>query len=97
VPLRSLLLAALIVAAATAAIAEEKPVVLKNAPGHEVVESNCGSCHSLDYIRMNAPFMTSKVWEAEVSKMINAFGAPIGPADAKTIIDYLARNYGSPG
>ncbi len=96
-PLRSLLLAALIVAAATAAIAEEKPVVLKNAPGHDVVESNCGSCHSLDYIRMNAPFMTSKVWEAEVSKMINAFGAPIEPADAKTIIDYLARNYGSPG
>jgi len=49
-----------------------------------------------DYIRTNSPFMTAKVWEAEVTKMINAFGAPIEPADAKAIIDYLARNYGSP-
>jgi hypothetical protein len=29
-----------------------------------------------------------------VAKMINAFGAPIDPADAKTIADYLKANYG---
>lgn len=97
-PLRSLLLTVLVAAAATTgALAEEKPVPLKEAPGHDLVESNCGSCHSLDYIRMNSPFMTGKAWEAEVKKMINAFGAPIEPADAKTIIEYLTRNYGSPG
>jgi hypothetical protein len=28
------------------------------------------------------------------AKMINAFGAPIDPADAKTIRDYLKQNYG---
>jgi hypothetical protein len=28
--------------------------------------------------------------------MITVFGAPIDPADAKTIADYLARNYGKP-
>jgi sulfite dehydrogenase (cytochrome) subunit B len=84
------------VAALAAAHAEERAVPLKDAPGHELVEGNCGACHSLDYIRTNSPFMTAKVWEAEVTKMINAFGAPIEPADAKAITDYLARNYGSP-
>jgi hypothetical protein len=29
--------------------------------------------------------------------MIKAFGAPIAPEDAKTIVDYLVRNYGKPG
>ncbi len=43
-----------------------------------------------------AALMTAKMWEAEVTKMIATFGAPIDPPDAKTIIDYLARNYGSP-
>ena len=80
-----------------AAGAEEQPVPLKPAPGHEVVEGNCGGCHSLDYIRTNAPFPTAKVWEAEVNKMIGVFGAPIEPADAKIIIDYLAKNYGKSG
>lgn len=41
--------------------------------------------------------MTGKVWEAEVNKMIKAFGADIDPADAKTITDYLTRTYGKPG
>jgi mono/diheme cytochrome c family protein len=77
------------------ALAEEKPVPLKNAPGRDTVEQNCGACHSLDYIRMNSPFPSAKLWEAEVTKMIKAFGAPIEDADAKTIIDYLAKNYGS--
>jgi hypothetical protein len=80
-----------------AASAEELTVPLKTAPGHEVVEQNCGACHSLDYIRMNSPFMTAKVWAAEVAKMINVFGAPIAPPDARAIVDYLWRNYGSPG
>jgi hypothetical protein len=31
-------------------------------------------------------------WEAEVTKMINAFGALIGQADAEIIGDYLKAN-----
>lgn len=89
--------AALLVAASGAALADEKPVPLKPGPGQDVVGANCGACHSLDYIRTNAPFMTGKVWEAEVSKMINVFGAPIDPANAKTIIEYLSKTYGAPG
>jgi hypothetical protein len=67
---------------------------LKQAPGVDVVEGQCGSCHSLDYIPMNSPFLDAARWDAEVAKMIKAFGAPIDPADAKTIGDYLKQNYG---
>jgi mono/diheme cytochrome c family protein len=79
---------------ALAAVAQEKPVELKNAPGREKVEGNCSGCHSLDYIPMNSPFLDAAMWNAEVTKMIRAFGAPIGDDDAKAIVDYLAKNYG---
>jgi mono/diheme cytochrome c family protein len=94
---RALLPALALLLVAAAAQAEEKTVPLKPGAGEDVVNANCNACHSLDYIRINAPFMTAKVWEAEVTKMINVFGATIEPADAKTITDYLARNYGKPG
>jgi hypothetical protein len=41
--------------------------------------------------------MTEKQWEAEVAKMINAFGADIDAASAKTIVDYLTKFYGRGG
>ena len=62
------------------------------APGRDVIEGYCGACHSLDYIRMNSPFLGATHWDAEVAKMIKAFGAPIDPADAKIIGDYLKEN-----
>jgi mono/diheme cytochrome c family protein len=77
------------------AAAEEKPVELKKAPGLEKVEGNCSGCHSLDYIVMNSPFPNAALWDAEVTKMIKAFGAPIDDSDAKVIADYLKKNYGS--
>ena len=80
---------------ATSAAAEEKSVQLKQAPGLDKVEGNCGGCHSLDYVPMNSPFLNAAGWEAEVAKMINAFGAPIDQADAKTIAEYLKSNYGT--
>jgi len=87
-----LLSAALI---ASPAAANEKPVELKKAPGLDKVETNCASCHSLDYIQMNSPFPSAAVWDAEVTKMIKAFGAPIEDADAAVIKDYLKQNYGN--
>jgi hypothetical protein len=77
-----------------AVMASEMPVELKPGTGADKVEGHCGACHSLDYIRMNAPFLEAAGWDAEVSKMINAYGAPISSADAKTIADYLKANYG---
>jgi sulfite dehydrogenase (cytochrome) subunit B len=91
---------ALIIALAAATIAlpssaEERPVELKKAPGLDKVEGNCSGCHSLDYIVMNSPFPNAPLWDAEVAKMIKAFGAPISDGDAKVIADYLKTNYGS--
>jgi hypothetical protein len=93
--MRGLLIAALGLLVAPGAHADEQPVMLKDAPGHEIVEGFCGACHSLDYIQTNSPFPSAALWDAEVKKMINAFGAPIPAADAKTITEYLIKNYGS--
>jgi mono/diheme cytochrome c family protein len=90
-----MLVAMLAVTISGAALADEKPVDLKKAPGLDKVEANCGACHSLDYILMNSPFPNAALWDAEVAKMVGAFGAPIEPADAKAIADYLKANYGS--
>ena len=85
--------AALVLIPASAS-ADEPAVHLKQAPGVAVVEGHCAACHSLDYIVMNSPFLDAAHWDAEVAKMIKAFGAPISPADAKTIGAYLKQNYG---
>lgn len=75
-------------------LADEKPIELKNAPGLDKVQANCGTCHSLDYIQMNSPFMNAATWDAEVTKMIKAYGAPISDTDAAAIKEYLKANYG---
>jgi hypothetical protein len=79
---------------ATRATAPEKPIQLNQAPGRDKVEAHCGGCHSLDYVIMNSPFLNASGWDAEVAKMINAFGAPIDQSDAEIIADYLKKNYG---
>ena len=91
-----LLLIASIALGATLVYAAEQRVALKEGPGRDKVEANCASCHSLDYIQGNSPFMNRGVWDAEVVKMIKAYGAPISDADAKEIVDYLTKNYGQP-
>ena len=80
---------------ATAAEGDERPVPLIDAPGRDAVENNCAACHSLDYVRTDAPFMGRNVWQAEVDKMIKVFGAPIEPNDARVIVDYLVQHYGT--
>lgn len=80
---------------ANAAAADEPFIELKPGAGLDKVESNCGACHSLDYIQMNASFLDAAGWKAEVTKMIKAMRAPIDNDDARAIADYLARNYGT--
>ena len=92
--MRRLLIGGMVVVFSLAARAEEA-VTLKDGPGRDIVEGYCGACHSLDYPRINARFLNRKGWESEVNKMIKSYGAPIGAADAKTIVDYLATNYGT--
>lgn len=78
---------------AVPAMAEEQAIHLKQGPGLDKVEANCQACHTLAYIPMNSPFLGEKGWDAEVTKMIKAMGAPIDDADAKAIKEYLAKNY----
>jgi mono/diheme cytochrome c family protein len=91
----AIIAAALAAAVAVPAFADEASVALTKAPGLDKVASNCGTCHSLDYIQMNSPFMNAATWDAEVTKMIKAFGAPISDADAAAIKEYLKANYGA--
>jgi mono/diheme cytochrome c family protein len=80
--------------AAAPAAADESMVRLADGDGKQVVEANCVTCHSLDYIPMNSVFLDRKGWEATVTKMIKAMGAPIRNEDVPVIVDYLVRYYG---
>ena len=82
------------VVAAGVVLAQERRLELKDAPGRAQVEANCGSCHSLDYVVMNSPFLDRNGWDGSVTKMIKVFGAPISAEDAKAIVEYLSANYG---
>ena len=86
---------ALTIITSAPAYPDEQPVPIKTAPGHDAIEGNCAGCHSLDYLRINSVFMDRKVWQAEVDKMVNVFGAPIEPNDAGAIVNYLVNNYGT--
>jgi len=91
--MRGLWLALALTLGAGIVSAQERRLDLKDGPGRAQLEANCGSCHSLDYIPLNSPFLDRNGWEGEVNKMIKVFGAPIAPADAQAIVDYLSTNY----
>lgn len=93
--MRTILIAFAAALLAGTAHADEQVIKLKQGPGLDKVEGNCAACHTLAYIVMNSPYLNSTTWDAEVTKMIKAFGAPIEDADAKAIADYLKKNYGS--
>lgn len=68
---------------------------LKPGPGVDVAQANCGTCHSADYVNTqpSGAGFGKDFWQAEVTKMIKVYGAPIPESDAKTIVDYLAATY----
>jgi sulfite dehydrogenase (cytochrome) subunit B len=71
----------------------EETIVLKDAPGRDLVASHCAICHSLDYIPANAPAMNRAGWDKSIQKMRKAYGAPITDAEAQQILEYLAGSY----
>lgn len=93
--MRTIITAFAAVLLAGTALADEQVIKLKPGAGLDEVERNCGTCHTLAYIPMNSTYLNAAAWSAEVNKMIGAFGAPIDDTDAKSIADYLAKNYGS--
>ena len=78
---------------ASLAMAGEETMELQEAPGRDLVVARCSTCHSVDYVQMNAPVFDRGGWEKSVRKMIDVFGAPIGADDAKRIVEYLGNNY----
>jgi sulfite dehydrogenase (cytochrome) subunit B len=91
--------AGLVFASATAAPVSytlpDETAAFKPGPNLEVVQNNCTACHSADYINTQprGPTFKKDFWQAEVTKMIKVYGAPIDDADAAKIVDYLAATY----
>jgi mono/diheme cytochrome c family protein len=73
----------------------EETAAFKPGPNLELVQNNCSACHSADYIKTQprGPNFKKDFWQAEVTKMIKVYGAPIDDADATKIVDYLAATY----
>ena len=73
----------------------EETATLKPGPNVEVAQGNCMGCHSVDYIitQPRGPQFKKDFWQAEVTKMIKVYGAPIEDADVGKIVDYLTANY----
>lgn len=71
----------------------EDTAVLKPGPNVEVAEANCQACHSVDYILTQPPQKGHDFWAAEVKKMIEVYKAPVDPADAGKITEYLEKTY----
>jgi mono/diheme cytochrome c family protein len=73
----------------------EETGAFKPGPNLEVVQNNCTACHSADYIKTQPRGEKFKkdFWQAEVTKMIKVYGAPIDEADVGKIVDYLVATY----
>jgi mono/diheme cytochrome c family protein len=73
----------------------EETAAFKPGPNLDVVKNNCTSCHSADYVAIQPRKLKSKrdFWQAEVTKMIKVYGAPIEEADIGKIVDYLVATY----
>jgi mono/diheme cytochrome c family protein len=95
------LLAAAAMIAGTAAAAPvsytlpEETSSFKPGSNVEVVKNNCTACHSADYVQTQprGPKFSKDFWQAEVTKMIKVYGAPIEDTDVGKIVDYLTANY----
>ena len=67
----------------------EETAAFKPGANLDVVRNNCTACHSADYIstQPRGPRFKKDFWQAEVTKMIKVYGAPIDDADAAKIVD----------
>ena len=73
----------------------EETAAFKPGPNLEVVQNNCTACHSADYVKTQprGEKFKKEFWQAEVTKMIKVYGAPIDDSDVGKIVDYLTATY----
>ena len=57
-------------------------------PHADVLNRNCLACHSASMVRTQPP-LTAKQWTATVTKMREAYGAPIEASATEEIVDAL--------
>ena len=69
-------------------------MLLPAGPGSDVTNNNCLACHSADHM-LNQPPLPKATWEEVVTKMINAYKAPITSKDAAVIVEYLTSTKGT--
>ncbi|BBD99963.1 cytochrome C [Sphingobium amiense] len=90
------------IASATATSGMNYPIPADDAvellPGRDrdLTAGTCAACHSLDYITTQPRGKGAQFWKDGVAKMVKVYGAPIEPADADRIADYLGATYGAP-
>jgi cytochrome c len=68
--------------------------VYKTAPGGEMANAQCLTCHSADYASMQ-PAKPRDFWAAEVAKMKAKYAAPIPDDQTNALVAYFAKNYGT--
>lgn len=61
--------------------------------GLDLINERCVFCHNTAQIFSQRK--TPEAWAATVEQMANR-GAEVSPEEMKTIVDYLAKNYGAP-
>jgi cytochrome c5 len=64
------------------------PPDLPAGPNLEAFQKHCLLCHSARYVTMQPPFSRA-VWEKEIKKMVDVYGAPITSSDQQQIVEYL--------
>lgn len=69
-------------------------------PHADVINANCTSCHSAS-MALNQPALSADQWKATVTKMREAYHAPVPEKDVSAIVAYLTalsqKQDGAPG
>jgi len=73
--------------------AETSTLQESTAEGYQKALNLCGVCHSRDYITTQPRGKGKDFWTAEVTKMVNVYGAPVAEVDRALIVEYLAATY----
>ena len=63
--------------------------------GYELVQRNCVTCHSAQYVLTQPPSSARAYWDATVKKMKKPFGAQFADEDVAPMVDYLVKTYGA--
>jgi cytochrome c5 len=70
------------------------PPQIAAGPNVEVYSKDCLICHTARYVLMQ-PRFPKTVWQSEVKKMVDAYGAPIPEGDQALIVEYLVAVRGA--